>query len=225
MTPRVLVAHERREVSRTIAWVLVRSGFAVDVVSTGRAALETIARRQHDALVVDVAMPDVPGYEVAARAKTDAHVRAVVLVASVYRKTSYKRRPTQLYGADDYVELHHVGDQLPRKLRQHLGLDAQAPSAEVEDAARQALLAEGDERLAAEDVEKLAALVVADVVLYNGDALQDASDLASAHAAVAADLEAARDLVRQVAGGVAAADPVDAAFDRLMHVLGRGGAR
>ena len=35
----------------------------------------------------------------------------VVLVASIYNRTGYKRRPTSLYGADDYVEQHHIPDR------------------------------------------------------------------------------------------------------------------
>ena len=50
----------------------------------------------------------------------------VVLVASVYRPTGYKRRPTRLYGADDYIEIHHLGDALSVKLRRLLGLPARA---------------------------------------------------------------------------------------------------
>ena len=40
----------------------------------------------------------------------------VVLVASIYNRTGYKRRPTSLYGADDYVEQHHIPDALVGKL-------------------------------------------------------------------------------------------------------------
>ena len=37
---------------------------------------------------------------------------AAALVATVHRRTSYKRRPARLYGADDYVEIHRLGEQL-----------------------------------------------------------------------------------------------------------------
>jgi hypothetical protein len=36
----------------------------------------------------------------------------VILIASIYDKTRYKRAPLSLYGADDYIEKHHIPDTL-----------------------------------------------------------------------------------------------------------------
>jgi len=36
----------------------------------------------------------------------------VILIASIYDKTRYKRAPLSLYGADDYIEKHHIPDSL-----------------------------------------------------------------------------------------------------------------
>ena len=46
----------------------------------------------------------------------------VILIASVFNKTAYKRTPHSLYGADDYVEQHHIPDMLPVKLARLIGL-------------------------------------------------------------------------------------------------------
>jgi hypothetical protein len=40
-----------------------------------------------------------------------------VLLSSVYDMRRYKRTPTNLYGADDYIEKHHIPDFLVNKLR------------------------------------------------------------------------------------------------------------
>jgi hypothetical protein len=148
-----------------------------------------------------------------------------VLVASVYRPTGYKRRPTRLYGADDYIEIHHLGDALPVKLRRLLGLPARVPDDdEVRDAAI-ALRDEGDARLDAVGGTGLAQRIVADVVLYNGDRILGAPDVESATAAVADDLEVARQLFGQVVRArgetTGGGDPIGAAFRELMRALGR----
>jgi hypothetical protein len=153
----------------------------------------------------------------------------VILVASVYRKTSYKRRPVRLYGADDYVEIHHLGDMLPSKLRQLLQLPASGlppgKQAALEDEAHLALEVEGDSRMSEHDRDSLASLIVADMVLYNGDRIAGAADLAAAEAAVADDLAIARELMDQVAragGGTAQQpDPIGRAFRSLMRAMGR----
>lgn len=234
--PQVLFAHERRAVGRAVTHVLEREGFSVHTVTGGTACREALARRRWDALVVDVALPQVPGYELCEEARVpeaDGGAQVVVLVASVYRRTSYKRRPTRLYGADDYVEIHHLCDDLPAKLRVHLRLPTTRPATCVQAEAREQLRVEGDARMRPADHDRLASLIVADMILYNGDALHAATDLASAERAVAADLAIARDMFEQIlrsevvrteSGPAPAADPIGDAFARLLGVLGRGGA-
>jgi CheY-like chemotaxis protein len=225
MGPRVLVAHERPAVCRVVARVLEQEGFVVAFAQDGDAALARLAAERWDALVVDVALPGIPGYELCERAHGFASTgaRVVVLVASVYRPTSYKRRPTRLYGADDYIEIHHLGDALPNKLRKLLGL-AEAPRDLHLDAA-EALRLEGDARMAQHDDAALAKLIVADMVLYNGDRILGAIDSQAAANAVAADLAVARELFGHVVRGRGAAafagDPIGVAFDELMIALGR----
>jgi CheY-like chemotaxis protein len=229
--PRILFAHERRGVARAVQRVLEREGFAFEHVADGAVCARRLSAERWAGLVVDVGLPTVAGYELiqlARDAGPTAGAQVVVLVASVYRRTSYKRQPTRLYGADDYVEIHHLCDSLPRKLYQHLGLPP-APVLELTEAeAREALRVEGDARMEEPQAEKrrLAELIVADMVLYNGDSIHLARDLAEAEAAVSPDLDIARQLFAQVVraeGGQVPGDPIGEAFASLMGAMGRGG--
>jgi DNA-binding response OmpR family regulator len=224
----VLFAHERRAVARAVMHVLEREGFSVHHVIDGQQATRALAESAWDALVVDVALPLVPGYELCETARRDdgRGARVVVLVSSVYRRTSYKRRPTRLYGADDYVEIHHLCDTLPAKLRQHLGLPASKPALVAQDEAREQLRVEGDRRMEPADAGRLAALIVADLILYNGDALHAATSFEAAQRALSADLAIARELYVQVQRGEGDANadgtPIDDALRTLVAALGRG---
>lgn len=227
--PRVLFAHERPAIRRIVDRVLDVHGFAPTSVAGGDDALAALEGEPWDALVVDVGLPAVPGYELCGRAKALEPAPVVVLVASVYRKTSYKRRPSRLYGADDYVEIHHLGDQLPEKLRRHLGLAGADANATANEEARVELHAEGDTRMRPSDPERLATLIVSDMVLYNGDRILGAADLEAAERSVHDDLDMANELFRQLlhAEGhpAPADDPVRAAFRRVMAEMGREGAQ
>ena len=229
--PAVLFAHERRSVARAVQRVLEIAGFSLVHTIDGHQTTQRLGERRWAALVVDVALPGVPGYELCEVAKVDADDRGadvVVLVASVYRRTSYKRRPTRLYGADDYVEIHHLCDSLPMKLFEHLGIESPAPALETQQVAREALRVEGDKRmseLAEASDHGLANLIVADMVLYNGDAISAAGSLQEAARAVAPDLDIARELYAQVEHAEgrpsSVGDPVGQAFAALMVTMGR----
>ncbi len=231
--PRILFAHERRGIARAVQWVLEREGFNFTHVADGPSCAQRLATERWDGLVVDVALPGIAGYELVEPARAgapDTGAAVVVLVASVYRRTSYKRRPSRLYGADDYVEIHHLCDTLPRKLYEHLGVTPVPPVEQTEAEAREALREEGDTRLEDPqgDRERLASLIVADMVLYNGDSIHNATDLAGATAAVRPDLEIARALFAQVVhaeGTPVPGDPIGEAFTALMAAMGRGGLR
>ncbi len=228
--PTVLLAHERMAVLRPVTRVLELQGFRVETAINGRAVARLLDRDPWDALVTDVALPGVAGYELCELAKRggtagNTGARVVVLVASVFRRTSYKRRPTRLYGADDYVEIHHLGDELPDKLRQHLGLASPASAhREASEAAFLALRAEGDRRMSTEP-QRLASLIVADMVLYNGDAIAAARNLEEAEHAVREDLAIASQLFAQVqlaeGRGPDQSDRIGLAFRELMELLGR----
>jgi DNA-binding response OmpR family regulator len=200
--PRVLFAHERPAIQRAVELVLAVEGFAVESVADGDTVADRLRRgpigkpsAPWDGVVLDVGLAGPPAYELVPAAK-QLGARCVVLVASIYSRTSYKRRPTQLYGADDYVEIHHLGDHLPMRLRHHLGLPQQ--EARAGDMIRDALEAEGDSRLTPHPAERLAALIVSDVVLYNGDAAARASDANELWRILDADIAGARVLFRDV---------------------------
>jgi CheY-like chemotaxis protein len=185
----IVVAHESETIREAIRRLCADAGYDVHAVGEGQAALQALERRPA-ALVLDVALPTVHAYEVVEEVKRRAPNTRIVLVASIYNRTGYKRRPTSLYGADDYVEQHHIPDALLVKLERLIGPAPRAvelppahvltPEGEkIRDAAVERLSAMPDKREATakmiERAERLARLIVADIALYNGDAL-DAAD-------------------------------------------------
>lgn len=199
--PRVLLGHAGPVIAGAAQRILDAHGFDVEIGADSQGIEAALNSGHWDALVVDVALPGAPGFELTGVAR-EAGVKVVILVASVFRRTSYKRQPRRLYGADDYVEIHHLGDHLPNRLRAHLGLrDSQLPAETLRDVLG-TLTERGDEHLLEQTPRGLAMLIVADLLLYNGDRITEADSVEEALAAVSSDLESARDLFGQVRGQV-----------------------
>jgi CheY-like chemotaxis protein len=229
---KILVAHERVVIAQAIRRVLAAQGFEVVVVGDGDAVARALRDSAWHGLVVDVGLHGPAVHDLVALAKTGgaAPVRAVVLIASVFRRSSYKRRPQQLYGADDYVEVHQLGDQLPSKLWRLLDVDPSGLDGLME--AESLLCALQDEarrpdhagRAAAAGQSDLAELLVADLVLYSGDKLADAESADETHVALAPELEAAREVYRGVFGELPRGpeDPISAALDALLRAPDHG---
>ncbi len=115
-TPRikVVVAHESAPFCAAVKKVLAAEPFAVFTYNDGKEALTAIGELMPDVVLLDVALPSMFGFEVCEAVRKNPATAAVkiILIASIYDKTRYKRSPQSLYGADDYIEKHHIPDSL-----------------------------------------------------------------------------------------------------------------
>ncbi len=117
--PLVLVAHDSGVVRRMVSNALTDAGFRVEGASNGAEALKKATELRPQGLVLDVGLPGIYGFELCERLKGRPETKEIkiVLLSSVYDMRRYKRTPVSLYGADDYIEKHHIPDYLPVKLR------------------------------------------------------------------------------------------------------------
>jgi DNA-binding response OmpR family regulator len=175
----VLVAYEPGEVRHQLIALLERLGYDVKAASDGHQAWALLRSERPRALIVDAGLPGRPSYELCDLISQSELETKVILVASVYRKTRYKRKPSSLYGADDYVEQHHIPDMLPEKLARLT--QRPSPDRSIEQADGEAIRRTADQRLLlpAEErgrddhrVSHLARIVASDMVLYNPELLR-----------------------------------------------------
>jgi PAS domain S-box-containing protein len=78
---RVLVADDNRDAADTLAMLLEISGFDVLVAHTGAQALEKAGESNPDAVILDIGMPDMTGYEVARRIRAEPWGKDLFLLA------------------------------------------------------------------------------------------------------------------------------------------------
>lgn len=190
MALRIVVAHDESAIRESATQIARDMGYEVIGVADGESARVLLASKPTPVvLIADVALPRVLGYELCDDVLRLGLPTKVIFVASVYSRTAYKRRPTNLYGAYDYVEQHHIVDQL-HDLIERAVADATAsvhenthprPMGELAQRDASAIKRAGEDRLtfsysdAAEGEQRarrLAELIVADICLYCGDDVQ-----------------------------------------------------
>ena len=217
--PRVLVGHDKVAVGKAVACLLGPHGFDVQVVQSGDAVARILPMRRWDGLVLDVAMSGRPSFELTELAKRGLGraVPAVILIATVHRRTSYKRRPARLYGADDYVEIHRLGEQLPGKLWALVGAEP-GPAQGLNAALLDVLSGKPCHGFPRSAGAALAEVLVADIVLRHADGLVMAMMADDARSLAHASLEQARARFTALIGE--APDGIDRAFTRVLVRLG-----
>jgi len=117
--PVVLVAHDSAVVRDTICTIVAEAGFEADTAADGVEVLQKAVQNKPRAIVLDVGLPGIYGFELCERLKGSRETSdiKIILLSSVYDMRRYKRTPVSLYGADDYIEKHHIPDFLPAKLQ------------------------------------------------------------------------------------------------------------
>lgn len=103
MGKRVLVVDDEPNIVLSLEFLMKKAGFEVEVARNGQEALEAIARRPPDVLLLDVMMPEMDGFEVCERLRADPRGRATKVVMLTARGRDSERQRGLALGADAYV--------------------------------------------------------------------------------------------------------------------------
>ncbi|MGH3496360.1 MAG: response regulator transcription factor [Nocardioidaceae bacterium] len=98
---RLLIVEDEHRMATALAKGFRHAGFAVDVVHDGGSALRSAARTPYDAIILDIMLPVLSGYEVIRRLR-EANVWSRILVVSA-KDGEYDEADGLDLGADDYL--------------------------------------------------------------------------------------------------------------------------
>lgn len=120
--PGIMLAHSDRELCRMMRDILARSGLSAKVAHDGESLLAMMEAEPPQVILVDVALQGLYAFELVEKVRQRPRLEQVkiILLSSVYSKTAYKRLPSSLYNADDYIEKHHIPDDLIPKINRLL---------------------------------------------------------------------------------------------------------
>ncbi len=101
--PLVMVADDDTEIAVLVELLLQREGYDVVTAMNGSEALELIERKRPDAVVLDIMMPNLNGYEVVQRMRQDHATRFLPVILLSARAGALDRKYGIRMGADDYI--------------------------------------------------------------------------------------------------------------------------
>ena len=169
---KVLVAHEDQLIRKQLNDNIKPLGGTVVCCDSSAAVSSALTPAEPCALLLDVAFCGSFPFQLIEKITSAGNsLHKVVLLPSVFNRTAYKKRPDSLYGADAYLELHHIGDRLVPllaelfpTLRQQLEA---APPVEMHGSERPLPPAD-----VIDQADRLAKLLVADILLYHQPQLE-----------------------------------------------------
>jgi len=112
---RVLVIEDDRSVSLSLALLLRADTMCVDAADHGEEGIELARHYDYDAIVLDLSLPDISGFEVLRKLRL-ARIATPVVVLSGSALVDDKIKALR-GGADDYMTKPFHGDELAARLR------------------------------------------------------------------------------------------------------------
>lgn len=114
MARSVLVVEDDPRIRRVVQMVLSSEGFEVAEADTGEDALEQLARRSFDVVLLDLMLPDLDGFEVCRRIRRTSDAPVIMVTA---RADSHDVVAGLEAGADDYISKPFVPKELSARIR------------------------------------------------------------------------------------------------------------
>ena len=126
--PTILLVEDERSITEPFASALQREGFEAVVAPTARAALELFHRHDPSLVLLDIALPDGDGRDIARELRRDSTVPIIMLTA---RGTETDRVVGLELGADDYVVKPFSAREVVARIRAVLRRADSGPAATV----------------------------------------------------------------------------------------------
>ena len=124
---RILIVDDEPDFSMIVQTYLEKEGFATELAYNGMEGFEKIKANPPDAIVLDVMMPEMDGFELCALLKKDstyANIPIVLLTAVADRVTStkYSHYDGMSTEADDYLPKPASADDITQSVKRLLGM-------------------------------------------------------------------------------------------------------
>jgi DNA-binding response OmpR family regulator len=103
MAKKILVVDDKANVRQLLQDYLTQQGFSVVTAANGRAALYTARHESPDAILLDIMMPEMDGYEFLKQYRREPRTRGVPVIVITAREEETDAVMGLELGADDYV--------------------------------------------------------------------------------------------------------------------------
>jgi DNA-binding response OmpR family regulator len=100
---KILIVEDEESLLKLESILLTSKGFEVKGVSNGQAALDAIDEEQPDLVLLDIMLPEIDGFEVCRRIKSDPATRHLPVIMLTAKKSREDMARGEKVGADWYI--------------------------------------------------------------------------------------------------------------------------
>jgi two-component system alkaline phosphatase synthesis response regulator PhoP len=117
MATRILIVEDDPDIADLVARYLDKAGFSTERAASGREALQTIAAKPPDLVVLDLMLPHVDGLDVCRLVRASDATAAIPIIMLTARAEESERIVGLELGADDYLAKPFSPNELVARVR------------------------------------------------------------------------------------------------------------
>jgi DNA-binding response OmpR family regulator len=121
MAKYVLIVDDAPNIVLSLEFLMKKEGYDVHSAGNGEEALEAIAEKIPDLVLLDVMMPRMDGYEVCQKLRANPDWKDIKIIMLTAKGRNVEREKGLALGADDYVTKPFATRELVAKVRTLIG--------------------------------------------------------------------------------------------------------
>lgn len=114
---RLLVVEDEANIVEALSYVLQRAGFLVETVSDGDTALQRLKRERFAAVVLDIMIPGMNGFEILRNVRADPALADLPVIVLTARGQAKDRKMAEEIGASAFITKPFSNAEVVERLR------------------------------------------------------------------------------------------------------------
>lgn len=120
MAHRILIADDEPNIVLALEFLMKKEGYEVQTVDDGESVLLAIKECRPDLILLDIMMPNLDGYEVCQRIRSDPSMKDIVIIMLTAKGREVEREKGLALGADFYITKPFSTREVVQKVREIL---------------------------------------------------------------------------------------------------------
>ena len=115
---RILLAEDEPNIAESLMFILRRADFEIDSVADGTETLGRLRRNEYAALILDIMLPGMNGFDVLRAIRADANLAGLPVIVLTAKGQANDRKTAEAIGADAFITKPFSNAEVVERVRE-----------------------------------------------------------------------------------------------------------
>ena len=118
---RILIVEDEPNIVESLRFILEQAGFIIDIVADGSSALDRLREGDFQAVVLDVMLPGMNGFDVLRSIRADGRTRETPVIVLTAKGQANDRKTAEAIGASAFITKPFSNAEVVERVRELSG--------------------------------------------------------------------------------------------------------